>query len=71
LFPRIDLFPKWKQLGAAMGSAPIWERIRLWLGGIGWRVFLWGMGMDEDAYFTMVYEQEKFHRSQMEGHDGN
>ena len=38
------------------------EQFRLWVGGLGWRLFIWGMNTSEEEYWDSIYEQEKKHR---------
>lgn len=38
------------------------EQFRLWVGGLGWRLFIWGMNTSEEEYWDSIYEQEKRHR---------
>ena len=37
-----------------MAQQTIWDKIREWIGGIAWDVFLWSARMTEDEYFNEV-----------------
>lgn len=39
-----------------MGELTLLERIREWIGGIGWRVFLWGSKRTEEEYYATLRE---------------
>jgi hypothetical protein len=49
-----------------MGKLRILTRLRLWIGSIGWRMFIWGMNTTEEEYWNSMYEWEKLHREQKE-----
>lgn len=49
-----------------MGPQTLLERIREWIGGIGWRLFLWGMNLTADSYWKQIYEQEKMRQEHPE-----
>lgn len=49
-----------------MGKLRILTRLRLWIGSIGWRMFIWGMDTTEEAYWNSMYEWEKTYRIQIE-----
>jgi hypothetical protein len=40
-----------------MAQPNTWQRIREWIGHIGWRLFLWGYNMTEAEYLADVYEE--------------
>jgi len=42
-----------------MGELPLWTRLKLWIGGIAWRVFLWANETSEGDYWSYIYEQER------------
>jgi len=48
-----------------MGKQPIIERCRELAGAIGWRLFLRGYSMTEEAYFESKYQDEKSYRISM------
>ncbi len=43
-----------------MGELTILKRLRILIGDIGWKLFIWGMDTSEENYWQMIYEQEKF-----------
>jgi hypothetical protein len=49
-----------------MGKLRILTRLRLWVGSIGWKLFIWGMDTTEEAYWNSMYEWEKTYRIQIE-----
>ena len=49
-----------------MGKLRILTRFRLWIGAIGWELFIWGMNTTEEEYWNSMYEWEKSHREQKE-----
>ena len=49
-----------------MGKLRILTRLRLWIGSIGWKLFIWGMDTTEEAYWNSMYEWEKTYRIQIE-----
>jgi len=40
----------------------IWGKIRDFIGGIGWHVFLWSVGMTKEKYWDTIYKQEKAYK---------
>jgi len=42
-----------------MGRGKWYERLRLAVGRMGWRLFLWGNQMTAEKYWKKIYEQEK------------
>jgi len=42
-----------------MGDPSIFEKIRWWIGGIGYKLFLWSINSTVDEYCKDVYLQEK------------
>lgn len=42
-----------------MRRLSIIERIKLCIGGIAWKLFLWGNEFTEEEYWGRIYEQEK------------
>jgi hypothetical protein len=49
-----------------MGKLRILTRLRLWIGSIGWRMFIWGADTTEEKYWNTIYEIEKSLREQKE-----
>jgi len=49
-----------------MGKLSILTRLRLWIGSIGWRMFIWGADTTEEKYWDDIYELEKLRREQKE-----
>jgi hypothetical protein len=49
-----------------MGKLRILTRLRLWIGAIGWELFIWGMNTTEEEYWNSMYEWEKSYREQKE-----
>ena len=45
-----------------MGELPPLTRIRGWIGGLAWCVFLWGNEMSAEDYWQFVYEEERARR---------
>jgi hypothetical protein len=41
-----------------MGKQTLTEKLREWIGGIGWRVFLWSIRMTATEYIAAVVEDE-------------
>lgn len=50
-----------------MGKFTLLERLRYWIAGIGFRVFIWGNQTTENDYLNQVYEVEKIHREKQSG----
>lgn len=42
-----------------MGKSSLFIRIRLFIGTIGWKLFIWGSMTTESDYWNDVYELEK------------
>jgi hypothetical protein len=42
-----------------MGKPSLFVRIRLFIGAIGWKLFIWGNMTTENEYWDQVYEIEK------------
>ena len=42
-----------------MGKLSIWTRIKLAIGSIGWKLFIWGNSTTEEEYWHEIYLQEK------------
>ena len=49
-----------------MGKLSILTRLRLWVGYIGWKMFIWGADTTEEKYWDDIYELEKLRREQKE-----
>ena len=49
-----------------MGKLSILTRLRLKIGAIGWRMFIWGADTTEEKYWDDIYELEKMRREQKE-----
>ncbi len=49
-----------------MGKLSILTRLRLWIGFIGWKMFIWGVDTTEEKYWDDIYELEKMRREQKE-----
>ena len=49
-----------------MGKLSILTRLRLWIGFIGWKMFIWGADTTEEKYWDDIYELEKMRREQKE-----
>jgi hypothetical protein len=39
-----------------MGKPSLANRLREWIGGIGFRIFLWSMEMTQDEYIEQILE---------------
>jgi hypothetical protein len=52
-----------------MGKLSILTQLRLWIGSIGWRMFIWGSDTTEEKYWNDIYELEKSFREQKEEED--
>jgi hypothetical protein len=42
-----------------MGRQTLCDRLREWLGGIGFRVFLWSINATQDEYIEMILEDAR------------
>ena len=42
-----------------MGKQSLLDRIREWIGGIAFDVFLWANRMTQDEYFAMILEDAR------------
>lgn len=42
-----------------MGKATFFDNVREWIGGIGFRVFLWAYRMTQDEYFAEILEDAR------------
>ena len=42
-----------------MGEPSIWWKIKNFIGGVGWSLFLWSINMTQDEYLQDVYENMK------------
>ena len=42
-----------------MGKSTLLEKIRDWIGGISFDIFLWAGKMSADEYWNKIYEHEK------------
>lgn len=42
-----------------MGKYNIKERIKEIVSSIGWKLFIWGLGISQEEYWNRIYEQEK------------
>ena len=49
-----------------MGKLSILTRLRLKIGSIGWRMFIWGADTTEEKYWDDIYKLEKLRREQKE-----
>jgi len=47
-----------------MGELTFWDKVREWIGGVAFRVFLWSCRMTEECYWKHVYELEAERRQQ-------
>lgn len=47
-----------------MGKATLYVLLKRACSYIGWRLFLWGSGMDQETYWTAVYNQEATRRGE-------
>jgi hypothetical protein len=52
-----------------MNKQTILTRLRLWVGSIGWKLFIWGADTTEEKYWDDIYEIEKSRREQKEDED--
>jgi hypothetical protein len=52
-----------------MKRLSIIKKIKLFIGNIGWRLFLWGTDITENEYWSQVYEQEKIYREQFNDYE--
>jgi hypothetical protein len=34
------------------------EKLRRWVGAVGWELFLWSVSLTEEEYFDEIYRQE-------------
>ncbi len=49
-----------------MGKLSMLTRLRLKIGSIGWKMFIWGADTTEEKYWDDIYELEKLRREQKE-----
>lgn len=42
-----------------MGKISFFERLRQWIAGMGFKVFLWGNRMSQEEYWREIAEQER------------
>ena len=42
-----------------MGKLNLLTKLKLFIGNVGWKLFLWGNEFTEEEYWERVYEQEK------------
>jgi len=49
-----------------MGKLSILTRLRLKIGSIGWKMFIWGVDTTEEKYWDDIYELKKLRREQKE-----
>jgi hypothetical protein len=56
---------KWKRR-RQMSKTTLWDKIREFIGGIGWDIFIWSTRMTEAQYFYSVYREqlERFNKGQ-------
>jgi hypothetical protein len=49
-----------------MSKTTLWDKIREFIGGIGWDIFIWSTRMTEAQYFYSVYREqlERFNKGQ-------
>lgn len=52
-----------------MGNLPLLTRLRLFIGSIGWKLFIWGTMTTENQYWNDVYELEKSIRERRDDDD--
>lgn len=45
-----------------MGKQSFRDRVREFIGGIAWDVFLWSIRMTTEQYLDVIYAQEKEYR---------
>ena len=49
-----------------MGKDTFVDKLKRIANSIGWRLVLWGLGMSQEHYWKLIYEQEKRHREEYE-----
>lgn len=49
-----------------MGAQTLTDKIMMFIAGIGWKLFLWGSGTNQEEYWKLIYEQEKDFRENPE-----
>jgi|SoiMetStandDraft_2_1073263.scaffolds.fasta_scaffold94811_2 hypothetical protein len=49
-----------------MGKQTFIDKIKDFIAGMGWQLFLWGNDLTKEEYWNAIYEQEKLHREQPE-----
>lgn len=42
-----------------MEKVPTIKRIKMWIAGIGFRLFIWGNETTEEDYWEEIYQQER------------
>lgn len=45
-----------------MNPLPLFEKIRMKIGTIGFKLFIWGFKTTQEKYWDMIYHQEKVYR---------
>lgn len=42
-----------------MGEPNVFEKLKEFIAGIAFRIFLWGIDMTQEVYWNSIYEQEQ------------
>ncbi len=42
-----------------MEKETLFKRLKVFISGVAWKVFIWGIDLSEDEYWNRIYEQEK------------
>ena len=54
-----------------MGKLSFVDEIKQYLSGIGWKMFIWGLGISQEEYWSRIYEQEKSYRERLDNDDND
>ena len=52
-----------------MKKETLLERLKRFLGSIGWKLFIWGNGFTQEEYWERIYQQEKDYKEEKETPD--
>jgi hypothetical protein len=42
-----------------MGNKNLFERLKNKVSSLGWKMFIWGLGITQEEYWERIYQQEK------------
>ena len=47
-----------------MGEETLLDKIKGFASYLGWKLILWDLGMSQESYWSLIYDQEKRHRGE-------